>query len=359
MAEEGASSQEKTEDATPRRVREARKKGQVAKSRDLNTIVILIVACGALAVLMPYIGEQFMTAIQQMFVIVEKTTIDDRELFRHLQAASTLFLKATIPYMAILLVAALFIGFVQIGPIFSTESIKMQAKRLNIVENVKNMMKMTTLIELVKNIGKVSAVFLIAYIVVKARIGTILQTMTASPEQAMVVASDVLQAFLFWVFMVFIAIAIMDIMVQRWQWKKQLRMSKDEVKREYKQDEGDPLIKQTRRQLHQEMAMSDTRKAVGASDVIVTNPTELAIAIKYNEHDMVAPQVMAKGQRLFAQTIREMAEEAGIPIMRNVPLAWALIEFEVGDEIPEELYHAVAEVLLIVYKMKAEKPVSG
>ncbi len=355
MAEEGSSSQEKTEDATPRRIREAKKKGQVAKSKDLNTIVILMAAFGSLALLLQFIDDQFLTSLQQMFVIVEQPTIDDRDLFRHLRTASILFLKALGPYMIIILFVALFIGFIQIGPIFSAESIKMQAKRLNIVENVKNMAKMTTLIELIKNIGKIGAVFLIAYLVVKGRMGAILATMTSGPFDAMAVASDVLITFLFWVFIVFIAVAIADVMVQRWQWKKQLRMSKDEVKREYKQDEGDPLIKQTRRQIHQEMAMSDTRKAVGASDVVITNPTELAIAIKYDDREMVAPQIMAKGQRLFAQTIREMAEEEGIPIMRNVPLAWALIELETGDEVPEELYHAVAEILLIVYRMRDEQ----
>jgi len=110
-------------------------------------------------------------------------------------------------------------------------------------------------------------------------------------------------------------------------------LTKEEVKREYKEDEGDPLIKGQRKQLHQEMAMGDVAQQVAASDVVVTNPTHLAVAIKYDQTEMVAPQIMAKGQRLFAQMIREVADEHNIPIMRNVPLAWALTELEVGDEV--------------------------
>jgi flagellar biosynthetic protein FlhB len=151
---------------------------------------------------------------------------------------------------------------------------------------------------------------------------------------------------------VFIAIAFIDYAVQRWEYRKQLRMSKEEVKREYKQDEGDPLIKSMRRHLHQELAMGDVKQAVRSADAVITNPTELAVAIKYDDKEMVAPQVMARGQRLFAEQIREYAEEAGVPIVQNPPLAWTLIELDVGDEIPEDLYAAIAEILVYVYKMK-------
>ncbi|MBI4238492.1 MAG: EscU/YscU/HrcU family type III secretion system export apparatus switch protein [Deltaproteobacteria bacterium] len=353
MAED--SSQEKTEDATPRRVREARKKGQVAKSRDLNTIVILIAAFAGMLVLFQMSTEDFRALFQQVFEFTKQREIDNRELFHQLGAACISMTKILAPYLGLLTVIALAVGFLQTGPIFATEPIQMQMKRLNIVENVKNMAKITTLIELVKNILKVSLVFFLAYWVLKKSLNEVLLTMTASPLHGAEVAQRVLTAFLIRVFVVFIVLAIIDIMVQRWQYKKQLRMTKDEVKREYKQDEGDPLIKSMRRQLHQEMAQSDVRKAVAAADMVVTNPTELAIALKYDTANMAAPQVLAKGQRLFAQLIREVAEEYDVPIMRNIPLAWALIELEIGDEIPESLYTAVAELLLIVYRMREQQ----
>ncbi len=136
---------------------------------------------------------------------------------------------------------------------------------------------------------------------------------------------------------------------------KQMKMSKDEVKREYKQDEGDPHSKGHRKQLHREFAFGDARQAVKQSDVVVTNPVHVAIAIKYDRGAMAAPQMMIKGQRVFADTIRKYAEEFEIPIMRNIPLAWALFELEESSEIPEELYGAVAEVLAYVYRMKQLK----
>ncbi len=154
---------------------------------------------------------------------------------------------------------------------------------------------------------------------------------------------------------VFLLVAAMDIFLQRKEYIKNLKMSKDEVKREYKEDEGDPLIKGHRRQLHMEMAMGDVRQKVKNADAVVTNPTHLAIAIQYDKKEMIAPQVVAKGQRLFAEIIKEIAKENDVPIIRNVPLAWALIELEIEDEIPEKLYVATAEILTFVYKMKEER----
>ncbi len=352
MAEGQDSSQEKTEDATPRRMRESRKKGQVAKSRDLNTVVILIFAMGAIIATLGYMGHIFEDLMEQAFAAANQGTLGDRELFAHIGAAFYQYLRAVVPYLLIVMVAAIAIGFLQVGPVFSGEPMKMQAKRLNIVENIKNMAKITTLIELVKNVAKLFIVFLIAYLVVKKNLPAILASMLSTPLGGAIVAGHVLTSFMIRVCISFLLIAGIDFWVQRWNHKKQMRMSKDEVKREYKQDEGDPLIKSQRRQLHQELAAGDTKTAVGASDMVVTNPTELAIAIKYDEAEMIAPQITAKGQRLFAQQIKELAEEAGVPIMQIVPLAWALIDLDVGEEIPEELYNAVAELLHIVYRMR-------
>ncbi len=354
MAEEGGSSQEKTEDATPKRLREARKKGQVARSRDLNTVVILIGAFAALAAMTGFFYDQMKSLIQASIQFISKPELGNEEL---LQFAGEVFrsgLMIMAPYLGIVMLVALLVGFLQVGPIFSTESISLQMKRLNIVENIKNMAKITTLVELIKNILKVFFVFFIAYLVVKKNIGEVVATVTGDIMISTQLAGKIVMQFLLRVFVLFAMLVIIDVMVQRWNYKKQLRMSKEEVKREYKQDEGDPLIKSMRRQLYQELAMGDVRRQVAASDVVVTNPTELAVALKYDDKEMMAPQIMAKGQRLFAQTIRDIAKEEGIPIMRNVPLAWSLIEIDIGGEVPEELYAAVAEVLVIVYRMKSE-----
>lgn len=357
MAEE-SSSQEKTEDATPKRLREARKKGQVSKSKDMSTVIILIAGFALLAVMIPHFYESFKQMLVDTFPFTKMHTIDNEKVLLFLSNISLTFFKLMLPYLLGLSALAVAVGFFQIGPIFSAEPVKFQVKRLNIVENVKNMFKVTTFVELIKNIVKIVLIFYLAYLVIHKNLEQILSTVTAQLPITAALTGDVMTQFLIRVFVLFAIIAFLDVMVQRWQYKKQLRMTKEEVKREYKQDEGDPIIKSIRRQLHQEMAMGDTRKAVSASDVVITNPTELAIAVKYNEKEMNAPQIMAKGQRLFAEKIRDVAKEQGIPIVQNVPLAWSLIEIEVGEEIPETLYQAMAEVLIVIYRMKEKEKAS-
>lgn len=353
MAE--SSSQEKTEDATPKRLRDARKKGQVARSRDLNTIVILIVAFGAILFMKDFIGDKMRGVMVADFSLAASRDVTMEAIFLQVQNDFFLFLSIIVPFGMVMIIFAIAVGFLQIGPIFSTEQMKPQMKRLNALENLKNMFKITTFVELLKNVAKMSLIFLLAYLVVSGSIRDVVLTVKGTPHQAEILAGRILVEFLIKVFIVFIVIAMIDLYVQRWNYKKQMRMSKEEVKREYKQDEGDPLIKSARRQLHQELAMSDTRQSVKSADAVITNPTELAIAIKYDDKEMAAPQIVAKGQRLFADAIREMAEEFGIPIIQNVPLAWTLIELEIGDEIPEELYAAIAEILVYVYKIKNER----
>lgn len=353
MAEEQGG-QERTEEATPRRLREARKKGQVARSRDLNTIVILIAAFAALVVLVGYFNDQLKLFFTEALAVAGRQQVTEGDLFLYIREAGWTLVKLVAPFLGIVVVVAVVVGFLQVGPVFSGEPMKMQFKRLNIVENVKNMMKVTTLVELVKNILKIALVFFLAYLVVKGHLAQVLLTVLGTPEQLLAVASTIVNSFMVRVFLCFAVIAVIDLMVQRWHYKKQLRMTKEEVKREYKQDEGDPLIKSLRRQMHQEFAMGDVRQAVAAADMVVVNPTEVAVAVKYDAQAMVAPQVMAKGQRIFAQLIRDVAEAERIPILHNIPLAWALLDLEIGDEIPEELYAAVAELLLIVYRMRGE-----
>ncbi|OGQ22111.1 MAG: hypothetical protein A3I05_00610 [Deltaproteobacteria bacterium RIFCSPLOWO2_02_FULL_44_10] len=350
MAE--ASSQEKTEDATPKRLRDARKKGQVARSRDMNTIVLLIAAFLLLVAMKGMMGEHLRALMQGSFDVAARKDLTIELLFLQAQQTFFAYIQIMYPFLLALSAVALAVSFFQTGPVFSPEPMKPQLKRLNIIENLKNMFKMTTFIELLKNIAKVSLIFLLAYLVIYDRLRDVVLTTQATPEQSMKLAAEIVTDFLIKVFIVFIFIAIIDFMVQRWQYKKNLRMTKEEVKREYKQDEGDPLIKSQRRQLHQQLATTDAKQAVSTADAVITNPTEVAVAVKYNDKEMVAPTIVAKGQRLFAQTIREFAEEAHVPIVQNVPLAWALLEIDIGEEIPEDLYQAVAEILVYVYKLR-------
>ncbi len=346
------SSQEKSEDATPKRLREARKKGQVSKSRDLETIFVLIAFFIALSFSMAYAGAELKRLMKTVFLTVADPVLTGSTLMTLGKDCLMTMAKVCAPALLSAFGIALIVGYLQVGPVFSLEPLKPQGKKLNPLEGLKNMFKTLTFIELIKNILKITFIFFISYYILKGSLFELLQTARLPLLDSAKLAGDFIFQIVIRVLILFLAIAIADFMVQRWQYLKQMRMSKDEVKREYKQDEGDPLIKSHRRSLHREMVFSDMPQQVKGADVVVTNPIHVAVAIKYDREEMGAPEIVAKGQRLYADAIRKVAEENGVPIMRNIPLAWSLLELEVGDAVPEELYTTVAEILAMVYKMK-------
>lgn len=345
-------SQEKTEQPTPKRLRDARKKGQVFKSKDLESILVLTATFGAIALSYSYMSSQFREVMRAAFEIASLKEMGMGEIYRLGELAFLATVKASTPVLMTAMLTAGIVGFLQVGPVFSMEPLKPQTKRLNAIENLKNMLKPKIFFELFKNIMKILVIFIIAYLVVKGLMEPFLMSVTVSPDGSARLGGLILIRFMIRFLILFLLLAILDLMMQRREYIKNLKMTKEEVKREYKEDEGDPLIKGQRRQIHMEMAMGDVKQRMKGADVVVTNPTHLAVALKYDKQEMVSPRVMAKGQRLFAEYIRELAKEYDIPIVRNVPLAWALIELELDDEIPEKLYLAVAEILTFVYKMK-------
>ncbi|MBI2083888.1 MAG: EscU/YscU/HrcU family type III secretion system export apparatus switch protein [Deltaproteobacteria bacterium] len=354
MAEQG-SSQEKTEQPTPKRLRDARKKGQVFKSRDLETVVVMIAAFAALVFSRSYMVGELRRLMELIFKEVGHADFQMGLIYQLGYASLITLVKISVPFLTTVVVVAALVGFLQVGPVFSIEPLKPQTKRLNAIENLKNMLKPKILFELAKNVFKVVVVFLIAYLVVKGMLEPFLLSVTVPLDGSSKLGSIMLVRFLLRFFIFFMILAILDLMMQRREYIKNLKMTKEEVKREYKEDEGDPLIRSQRKQLHMEMAMGDVRQQVKNADVVITNPTHLAIALKYDKVEMIAPQIVAKGQRLFAEFIKQLAEEYEIPVVRNIPLAWSLIELDIGDEVPENLYLAVAEVLTFVYKLKQQK----
>ncbi len=351
----GDSSQEKTEDATPRRLREARKKGQVPKSKDISMIFVMIVVFMAFSMSLKYVGGEFKRYFTACFTALQNPVIDGSLILDLGKAGLMTLAKALAPlFLSGFFVAAL-VGMAQVGPIFSGDPLAPKPERLNPIEGLKNMFKVVTLVELAKNMAKLFVVFYIAYITIKKYINPIMGTSRLDVFSSAKLTGDFIFEFFIKVCICFVIIAVLDYAVQRWNFMKNMRMSKDEVKREYKQDEGDPHIKGERRRLHREMAFGDVKKAVKKADVVVTNPIHVACVIEYNREEMGAPTLTAKGQRLFAQAIIDMANEEGVPIIRNIPLAWSLVHLEVGDEIPEEIYEAMAEVLTLVYEMKEKK----
>ncbi len=261
-------------------------------------------------------------------------------------------IRALAPIFIAGMVVAVLTGVIQVGGLFTMEPLTPKFEKLNPITGLKNMFKVVTVIELIKNIIKITIVLYMAYKTIYKSLDDVMRTYRISILDSAVIAGGIIAEFIVKVCILFIFISLIDYMIQRWNFMKNMRMSKDEVKREWKQEEGDPNIKGERRRLHREMAFGDVKKAVKKSDVVVTNPVHLAIAIEYDRENMGAPQVVAKGQEEMAGMIVEIARQEKIPIQRNIPLAWSLIHLEVGDEIPEELYEAVAEVLTVIYELK-------
>lgn len=348
-------SQEKTEQPTPKRLREARKKGQVFKSKDMEAVAVFIGTFAAIAFTRNNILEQFKSFMLQAFQAVGKGDFGVDALYNLGKSGLLAMVKASAPIVATAAIVAAAVGYLQVGSVFSLDPLKPQLKKINALENFKNMFKPKQFVELIKNILKIVVIFVIAYTVIKGMLDVFLMTVTVPVQGAATLGGEVITKFLVRFMMVFLAVAVGDIFLQRKEYIKNLKMSKEEVKREYKEDEGDPHIKSHRRQMHMEMAMGDVRGKVKNADAVVTNPTHIAVAIQYDKNEMMAPQVVAKGQRLFAEFIKEIAKENDVPIIRNVPLAWALLDLELDEEIPEKLYVAVAEILSFVYKLKEER----
>lgn len=350
----GDSSDDKTEDATPRRLREAREKGQIAKSKDLETVFVLIVFVISIALLMAYFGGEMKQLFILCFDTIAQPTLDNSTFYSLGKACLMTAGKILAPLMVAAVFIAILIGFIQAGGLFTMDPLIPKFEKLNPIEGLKNMFKIMTFIELAKNMVKIFIVFYLAYSAIYKALPDVLMSSKVPILDSAKITGNIILEFLIKVCIAFIFISAIDYAVQRWNYLKNMRMSKDEVKREYKQDEGDPHIKGERRRLHREMAFSDAKQAVKSADAVVTNPIHVACVIEYKRSEMSAPTLTLKGQRDYAQFIIDLAREENIPIIRNIPLAWSLVALEEGSEIPEDLYEGVAEVLTLVYEMKQE-----
>ena len=350
----GQDSQEKTEDATPKRLRDARKKGQVAKSRDLTTVFVMIIVFMTISIYAHSITSDLKELMHRTFTLIEKSSLTGSDLMTLGKMSLMTLIKVLAPILTAGLVSGTLIAFLQVGPMFTTEPLTPKMEKLNPIEGIKNMFKVVTFIELIKNILKLSLVMYLAYHTINHYLQEILLSSKVGLIDSVMITGKIIYSFFIKVALVFMVIALIDMAVQRWNFMKNMRMSKDEVKREYKQDEGDPHIKAERRRLHREMVFGDVKSNVKKSDAVVSNPTHVAVAVRYDRSEMAAPEITIKGQDQFAELILEAAREENIPIIRNIPLAWSLLKVEEGLPIPEDLYESVAEVLCFVYEMKEQ-----
>lgn len=346
---------DKTEEPTSKRREDARKKGQVAKSQELNTAFVLLAGFLTIKVLWEYMYFNVADYSAYVFSHLHEngTTVEDvmKIFFDVVQVMVT----TAFPVMIGVLIFALAVNIYQVGFMFSTERLEPKLSNLNPINGFGRLFSKRALVELIKSLFKIIVIGFFLYLYLKDEIPFMPYFIYYDLEHSLAEIADKIFVMSFQVIAVILVLAAADYAYQRWQTTQDLMMTKQEVKDEYKQMEGDPQIKGKIKQKQRQMAMARMMQEVPKADVIVTNPTHLAIALMYKK-GMVAPKILAKGQDLVAEKIKAAAREHRIPIVENKPLARALYEtVEIGDVVPQDLYQAVAEVLAYVYRLKNKK----
>ncbi len=346
--------QERTEKATGKKRQEARKKGQVAQSREISSAMILLTALGVFYFAGSWIFWNLSGIISGVFQNIGSLRfagITDASAFSTEYFSQ--FMLVLLPIFMPIAVVGFVANVMQVGFFISSEAIALKPNKLNPISGMKRFVSLKSMVELGKSIIKVLFIAGIAYLLVKSEIQEFPMLIHREVGQILVFIARVSLKVCFFVCVALIVLAIVDYIYQRWQYEQDLKMTKQEVKDEQKQTYGDPKVKARIRGVQMEMARRRMMEAVPEADVIITNPTRLAIALKFDAREMIAPRVLAKGAGHIAGRIREIAREHQIPVVEEKPLAQALYKMvEIGDYIPAELYRAVAEVLAYVYRLK-------
>ncbi|HKU16703.1 MAG TPA: flagellar biosynthesis protein FlhB [Steroidobacteraceae bacterium] len=351
MAENGA--QERTEQATPKRLEEARRKGQIPRSRDLSTAAVTLVGGGALYMLGGTITGQMAEMMRRGLELSRDEATDATFMTTALANAAADGLWLSAPVLGAITLAAIIAPLALGGWSFAAGAMAPQFSRLNPLEGIKRMFAMRSLVELAKAMAKFGIVAVIAAIVLWND-ASILMALGREPlQQAIGHAVQISGKALLVISAGLLVIAGFDVPYQLWQYAKQMRMSREEIREEYKESEGSPEVKGRIRQLQQQLARQRMMQEVPKADVVVTNPTHFAVALKYDDKRMRAPIVVAKGVDVIAAKIREVAGEHAVPIFEAPPLARVLYRnVDIGDEIPATLYVAVAQILTYVFQLK-------
>lgn len=346
---------EKTEKASPKKLRDARKKGQVAKSQDLPSAFTFIVSVWAVLAFSETLYRQLGGFLTNMFLMADSTHLQSSLVAFYYQSALVI-LFASLPVLVAVSFIGVVINFLAVGPVFSTEVFKFDIKKFDPIQNLKAKFKMKTLVELLKSIIKISIAGYLIYMVIWNSMPVLIQTLGAPMVVALVVFDTFLKEVLLKVGIFFIVVAVADFAYQKYNFANEMKMEKFEVKQEYKNTEGDPHIKGKRKQIAQEIAFGEgPTSGMKSAKAVVTNPTHLAIALGYERETDPAPYIIAMGENILAERMINIAKQYDIPIVRNIALAHRLWdEGEVHEFIPEDVYEATAEILRWVAALNTE-----
>ncbi|WP_201713803.1 flagellar biosynthesis protein FlhB [Rossellomorea arthrocnemi] len=344
---------EKTEKATPKKRDDARKKGQTAKSQDVNTAIILLAVFLFLTFSASYIGDIVFDLFHQTFqeyMLMDLTENTVQVITMDLMKEIAFLLG---PIMLVALLAGLFSNYIQVGIMFTTEPLQPKLEKIDPIKGFKRIFSLRAIVELLKSILKISFVGAITFVVLWMNIDRVLSLSFKSVGDSLTTMASLTIQMGIAASLALLFLSLFDFLYQKYDFEKNIRMSKQDLKDEHKNIEGDPLIKSKIKQRQREMAMRRMMQEVPEADVVITNPTHFAIALKYDENKMDAPFVVAKGVDYLAQKIKYIANENDVVMVENRPLARSLYDSaEIGDAVPEEFFKAVAEILAYVYRIK-------
>lgn len=350
-----AESEGRTEKATAKKREEVRKKGQVAKSNELNTAAILL----TFFILINVLGQSYLNNLEENIVnsvnLIPYTVLeaDNKTILSILGSGFIEIIKTNMILWIVLMIIALLVAYVQVGYYPTLKPLAPKFDKMNPITGMKKILSMDSIVELIKSVAKVTILGFIAYSVIKPVIPTFSKLYEMTTLQGLLIVSSTVYEIGLKVGIGFFMLSIGDYIYQKFKFEDSIKMSKQEIKEEYRQAEGDPAIKGKIRQKMREMSFKRMMQAIPQADVIITNPTHFAVAIQYDEAKNAAPIVVAKGADYVAHKIKEVAKEHNVQIVENKVLARTLYyTVDLQEEIPEELYGAIAEILAFVYKLE-------
>lgn len=351
----GGGGEEKTEKATPKKRRDERKEGNVFLSKDVVSVVFVFGAFYSLKLLFPGIVEStsaFMVTMVDMAGGAASASVSMGSLQRLSQDFAVTAARCLVPVMLICMMLGILGTGVQTKFLFSKKSMQPKFSRLSPIKGIKKMFSLKNLVELLKSMLKIIVMAAIMYTILKSDFVTIARTMDMDVRLSLAYVLNLIIEMVLKLCLVFLVIAVFDFMYQKWEYERNIKMSKHDVKEEYKQTEGNPQIKGKIKEIQRQRARSRMMQSVPDADVVIKNPTHFAVALRYDMDNDNAPILLAKGQDELALRIIQVGEENQVPVIENKPLARGIFATtELGQEIPAEYYSAVAEVLVYVYKL--------
>lgn len=346
---------EKTEPATYKKRQEMRQKGQIPRSKELVTAVVLLISFWSMKLLFPYIFKDMINAVRTFLSFPKDidSKFTNENIMQIFLQCLIIIARVLAPILIIIALAVIIVNYMQVGSVFTAKPLMPNLNKLNPVEGFKRLFSKSNFVELLKSIFKIGIIGYVVYDYLIDNYKILPELLNMNVERTTIFIGNTIISIGIRAAVVLLVLAFFDYGFQLWDYEKNIRMSKQEIKDEYKLTEGNPQIKSKIREKQRQLSLRRMMAEVPNADVIITNPTHFAVAVKYDASTSDAPMVIAKGKDLIAQKIKDTAKENKVTVVENKPLAQAIYKsVEIGEKIPSELYKAVAEVLAFVYSLK-------